>query len=342
MGLSGSGKSTVLRMLNRLVEPTSGELLIGGRDVATMPEGELREAAQPQDQHGVPALRVVPAPHGAGERRVRAARPPRVRGQAGRARRLGAADRGSGGLGRRAARGVVGRDAPAGGVGPRAGLRRGHPADGRAVQCAGPAHPPRHAGPADDAAARPAAHGRVRHPRPQRGHAHGRPDHDHAQRQGGAARHGTGDPEHPGRRLRRRVHLRRGPLTCPHRRHDHAAAAGHRHRAGRPRGRAAPAEQRRGRGRLRAQRRRRDRRRHPRGSAGRGRGPPAHHAGAARHQRVPGRRRGHAAERHLFAGRPQQRAAGRHRPRRATARRRSPSDAARCARHPQRRSDGNA
>jgi glycine betaine/proline transport system ATP-binding protein len=43
MGLSGSGKSTVLRMLNRLVEPTSGELLIGGRDVATMPEPELRE-----------------------------------------------------------------------------------------------------------------------------------------------------------------------------------------------------------------------------------------------------------------------------------------------------------
>jgi glycine betaine/proline transport system ATP-binding protein len=43
MGLSGSGKSTVLRMLNRLVEPTSGELLIDGRDVATMPDAELRE-----------------------------------------------------------------------------------------------------------------------------------------------------------------------------------------------------------------------------------------------------------------------------------------------------------
>jgi glycine betaine/proline transport system ATP-binding protein len=43
MGLSGSGKSTVLRMLNRLIEPTSGELLIDGRDVATMPEAELRE-----------------------------------------------------------------------------------------------------------------------------------------------------------------------------------------------------------------------------------------------------------------------------------------------------------
>jgi glycine betaine/proline transport system ATP-binding protein len=43
MGLSGSGKSTVLRMLNRLIEPTSGELLIDGRNVATMPENELRE-----------------------------------------------------------------------------------------------------------------------------------------------------------------------------------------------------------------------------------------------------------------------------------------------------------
>jgi glycine betaine/proline transport system ATP-binding protein len=43
MGLSGSGKSTVLRMLNRLIEPTSGELLIDGRDVATMPEDDLRQ-----------------------------------------------------------------------------------------------------------------------------------------------------------------------------------------------------------------------------------------------------------------------------------------------------------
>ncbi len=43
MGLSGSGKSTVLRMLNRLVEPTSGELRIDGRNVLTLPDAELRE-----------------------------------------------------------------------------------------------------------------------------------------------------------------------------------------------------------------------------------------------------------------------------------------------------------
>jgi glycine betaine/proline transport system ATP-binding protein len=43
MGLSGSGKSTVLRMLNRLIEPSSGELLIDGRNVATMPDEDLRQ-----------------------------------------------------------------------------------------------------------------------------------------------------------------------------------------------------------------------------------------------------------------------------------------------------------
>jgi glycine betaine/proline transport system ATP-binding protein len=43
MGLSGSGKSTVLRMLNRLIEPTSGELLIDGQDVARMHDDELRQ-----------------------------------------------------------------------------------------------------------------------------------------------------------------------------------------------------------------------------------------------------------------------------------------------------------
>jgi glycine betaine/proline transport system ATP-binding protein len=43
MGLSGSGKSTVLRMINRLVEPTDGRLAIDGQDVRAMPPGDLRE-----------------------------------------------------------------------------------------------------------------------------------------------------------------------------------------------------------------------------------------------------------------------------------------------------------
>jgi glycine betaine/proline transport system ATP-binding protein len=43
MGLSGSGKSTMLRLVNRLIEPTDGSILIDGRDVMAMPERMLRE-----------------------------------------------------------------------------------------------------------------------------------------------------------------------------------------------------------------------------------------------------------------------------------------------------------
>ena len=41
MGLSGSGKSTMVRMINRLVEPTAGELLVDGEDVLQMSGDEL-------------------------------------------------------------------------------------------------------------------------------------------------------------------------------------------------------------------------------------------------------------------------------------------------------------
>jgi glycine betaine/proline transport system ATP-binding protein len=43
MGLSGSGKSTVLRMINRLIEPTDGRLSIDGRDTLAMAEDDLRQ-----------------------------------------------------------------------------------------------------------------------------------------------------------------------------------------------------------------------------------------------------------------------------------------------------------
>ena len=43
MGLSGSGKSTMVRLLNRLIEPTRGQVLIDGVDIAKMSDAELRE-----------------------------------------------------------------------------------------------------------------------------------------------------------------------------------------------------------------------------------------------------------------------------------------------------------
>jgi glycine betaine/proline transport system ATP-binding protein len=43
MGLSGSGKSTVLRMVNRLNEPTSGHLEIEGEDITQVSDARLRE-----------------------------------------------------------------------------------------------------------------------------------------------------------------------------------------------------------------------------------------------------------------------------------------------------------
>jgi glycine betaine/proline transport system ATP-binding protein len=41
MGLSGSGKSTMVRMLNRLIEPTTGQVLIDGEDIVPMSDEEL-------------------------------------------------------------------------------------------------------------------------------------------------------------------------------------------------------------------------------------------------------------------------------------------------------------
>ena len=43
MGLSGSGKSTMVRHINRLIEPTSGRIEVLGRDVLALSVGELRK-----------------------------------------------------------------------------------------------------------------------------------------------------------------------------------------------------------------------------------------------------------------------------------------------------------
>ncbi len=43
MGLSGSGKSTMIRLLNRLIEPSGGDIRLDGRNLTALSKGELVE-----------------------------------------------------------------------------------------------------------------------------------------------------------------------------------------------------------------------------------------------------------------------------------------------------------
>src|SRR5438445_364326 len=42
LGGSGCGKTTTLKMINRLIEPTSGQILVDGRDVCSLDPVQLR------------------------------------------------------------------------------------------------------------------------------------------------------------------------------------------------------------------------------------------------------------------------------------------------------------
>ena len=45
IGPSGAGKSTMIRCINRLVEPTSGAVMLDGTDLTKLGSGALRRAA---------------------------------------------------------------------------------------------------------------------------------------------------------------------------------------------------------------------------------------------------------------------------------------------------------
>ncbi len=46
MGLSGSGKSTILRCLNRIIEATQGEIVVDGVDITKLKDSEMRKFRQ--------------------------------------------------------------------------------------------------------------------------------------------------------------------------------------------------------------------------------------------------------------------------------------------------------
>ena len=43
IGVNGSGKSTLIRHINRLIEPTSGSMMVDGQDVLTLSQNDLLE-----------------------------------------------------------------------------------------------------------------------------------------------------------------------------------------------------------------------------------------------------------------------------------------------------------
>ena len=166
LGSSGCGKTTTLRMINRLVEPTSGTICIAGRDVQTMPGHELASRRRLRD----PAERAVPPSHGHRQRDDGA--PTARLGQAAAQRpgQRAARDRRS--------RRVVGEEVSGAALGWPTAARRRRPcprrrpagvADGRAVRRRRPDRASPVAARVPTTAAGDGQDGGVRHPRRRRG-----------------------------------------------------------------------------------------------------------------------------------------------------------------------------
>ena len=82
LGSSGCGKTTLLRMVDRMVDPTAGSVLIDDEDVAKSAPVELRRRIGYVMQNAG----LLPAPHGRPQHRDGAAADRRVEGRGARAR----------------------------------------------------------------------------------------------------------------------------------------------------------------------------------------------------------------------------------------------------------------
>ena len=188
MGLSGSGKSTIVRMLNRLIEPTAGKVLVDGKNVVEMDEKELVKfrlhnmSMVFQSFALMPHLSVIDnAAFGlelAGIEKEKTICAGQGRPRSGRPCRLG------GILSQPAFR----RYAAARGTRPWLGRGSRHPAHGRGIFRAGPADPNRNAGRTPQAPGRAETHHRLHFSRSRRSLTDRRPHCHHGERAGDPGR----------------------------------------------------------------------------------------------------------------------------------------------------------
>ncbi len=236
VGPSGCGKTTTMKMVNRLVEPTSGRIRVAGRDIADTDPVELRRRI------GYVIQQVGLFPH----RTVleNTATVPRLLGTAKAKARARAAELldlvglDPATYGDRYPHQLSGGQRQLHRRRPRARRRPSRPADGRAVRRRRPRRPGAAAKRVPPAPVPDAQDGAVRHPRPGGGGPARRP---HGGLRAGphrAARHARHRPRRPRHPLRRRVRRRR-PRPQAARRHPRAegppGAAAHRD-PGRPAG----------------------------------------------------------------------------------------------------------
>ena len=60
MGLSGSGKSTMVRLLNRLIEPTAGSIKLNGKDITVLGDAELLDVRRKEMSMDFQSFALIP------------------------------------------------------------------------------------------------------------------------------------------------------------------------------------------------------------------------------------------------------------------------------------------